>query len=72
MFRSFWVELILKLEENVEMFFYLGAGFVPVLASRGQRSDGKTIRVLPVSDLGLLHQAVQLFLGHVLHLLPVG
>lgn len=51
---------------------YLRARFVCGLPSRWEGCDGEAVRVFSVSDLGLLHQVVQLFLGHVLHLLPVG
>lgn len=52
--------------------FYLGTGFVCSLPSRGQRCDGEAVWVFSISDLWLFHQTVQLFLGHVLHLLPIG
>lgn len=52
--------------------FYLGGGFVRALGWRWQGGDGEVVGVFSVSDLGLFHQVVQLLLGHVLHLLPVG
>ena len=51
---------------------YFGASFACRLPSRREGCDGEAVWVFSVSDLRLLHQAVKLFLGHVLHLLSVG
>lgn len=49
---------------------YLGSWLIGGLPRGGQGGDGEAVWVLPVADLRLLQQVVQLLLSHVLHLLP--
>lgn len=51
---------------------YLAVRLVGGLPRGREGGDGEAVRVFPVPDLGLFHQAVQFLLGQVLHLLPVG
>lgn len=52
---------------------HLEAGLVRGgLPCGGQGGDGEAVWVLPVPDLGLLLQVVQLLFGHALDLLPIG
>lgn len=61
-----------QVSSGLPVCVYLGASVVCGLPSRREGCDGEAVGVFSVSDLGLLHQVVQLLLGHVLHLLPVG
>ena len=54
------------------VYMYLRVCFMRGIPSRCKGSNGKAVWVFSVSDFGLFHQVVQFFLGHVLHLLPVG